>query len=244
MPAPVAVLGATGATGEALARRLAAAGTPVFLIARDEARVAALARDLGAEYAVADALDEAALTAAVARAGEGEGEGLAGLAYCIGSIVLKPLAKTTAADFEQAWRLNVLGAALAVKAAAPALTQANGAVVLFSSVAARSGFPAHAAIGSAKAAVEGLVASLAAELAPRVRINAVAPSLSDTAMAKPLIGTEAMAKGIAALHPIPRLGTADDLAAAAAWLLGPESSWVTGQVLAVDGGRGVVAAKR
>lgn len=239
MPAPVAVL---GATGEALARRLAAAGTPVFLIARDEARVAALARELRADYAVADALDEPALTAAVERAGEGEG--LAGLAYCIGSIVLKPLAKTTAADFEQAWRLNVLGAALAVKAAAPALTQADGAVVLFSSVAARSGFPAHAAIGSAKAAVEGLVTSLAAELAPRVRINAVAPSLSDTAMAKPLLGTEAMAKGIAALHPIPRLGTADDLAAAAAWLLGPESSWVTGQVLAVDGGRGVVAAKR
>lgn len=242
MPAPVAVLGATGATGEALARRLAAAGTPVFLIARDEARVAALARELRAGYAVADALDEPALTAAVERAGEGEG--LAGLAYCIGSIVLKPLARTTAADFEQAWRLNVLGAALAVKAAAPALAQAEGAVVLFSSVAARSGFPAHAAIGSAKAAVEGLVTSLAAELAPRVRINAVAPSLSDTAMAKPLLGTEAMAKGIAALHPIPRLGTADDLAAAAAWLLGRESSWVTGQVLAVDGGRGVVAAKR
>lgn len=242
MSAPVVILGATGATGEALARRLYGAGRRVFLIGRDESRLTPLAHALDAEHAVADVRDEAAVAAAVTRAGEQEG--LAGLAYCVGSIVMKPLAKSTAADFEEAWRVNVLGAALAVRAAAPALARAEGSVVLFSSVAARAGFPAHAVIGSAKAAVEGLVVSLAAELAPKVRVNAVAPSLSDTRMAQPVVGNEAMAKSIAALHPIPRLGRAEDLAAAAAWLLGPEASWVTGHILPVDGGRGVVAAKR
>lgn len=242
MSAPVAILGATGTTGEALARRLAGEGRAVYLIGRDEARLAPLARDLKAPFAVADALDEGALTDAVVRAGEAEG--LSGLAYCIGSILLKPLAKSSAADFEAAWRLNVLGAALAVRAAAPALTRTTGAVVLFSSVAARSGFPGHAVIGSAKAAAEGLVVSLAAELAPHVRVNGVAPSLSNTRMAQPLLGNAAMAKSLAALHPVARLGEGGDLAAAAAWLLGPDAGWVTGHVLAVDGGRGVVAAKR
>lgn len=242
MSAPIAILGATGATGEALARRLHEQGRRVFLIGRDQDRLLALAQELGAPHAHADVRREEELGAAIGEAAEAEG--LSGLAYCVGSIVMKPLGKSTAADFEEAWRVNVLGAALAVRAAAPALTQADGSVVLFSSVAARTGFPAHAVIGSAKAAVEGLVVSLAAELAPRVRVNAVAPSLTVTRMAQGILRNEAMAKSIAALHPIPRLGAAEDLAAAAAWLLGPEASWVTGHVLPVDGGRGVVAGKR
>lgn len=241
--APVIVFGATGATGSTLARLLAEQGRTPFLVGRDRDRTDALARDLGCRYALADLTEEADVIAAVEAAAEVGGGAIAGLAVCAGSIVMKPIGRSTAADFEATWRLNVLGPALAVKAAAPALKQGQGPVVLFSSIAARHGFPNHAVIGSAKAAVEGLAVSLAAELAPHVRVNAVAPSLSRTHMAEPFLGTEAMAKSIAGMHPLPRLGEAADLAHAAAWLLGPESGWVTGHVLPVDGGRAAMAAK-
>jgi NAD(P)-dependent dehydrogenase (short-subunit alcohol dehydrogenase family) len=238
MDAPVIVIGATGGIGSALARRLDAAGRRLHLIGRDEAALAAL--DLpNASSAVADALDAASLRAAVAAAGPVVG----GLAYCVGSIVLKPLRRATEADFLDAYRLNVVGAAVAVAAAQDALRAGQGSVVLFSSVAARAGFSNHAVIGAAKAGVEGLMLALAAELAPAVRVNAVAPSLTRTRLAEPMTGNEAMAKAIAAQHPLPRLGEPEDAAALAAFLLGPDSGWITGQALAVDGGRSTVRTK-
>ncbi len=233
--APVIIVGATGGVGSALARQLAAEGCPLHLIARSQDRLVPLAAELGASYRAADVLDEAALATAVRAADQGQG--VAGLAYCVGSIVLKPLAKTDSADYLQAFRLHAVGAALAVQAAAPALAAAEGAVVLFSTVALAQGFANHAVIGAAKGAVEGLVLSLAAELAPHIRVNAVAPSLTRTQMAEPLTRSEAMAKAIAQMHPLPRLGEASDAAAAAAFLLSKKASWITGQVLAVDGGR-------
>jgi NAD(P)-dependent dehydrogenase (short-subunit alcohol dehydrogenase family) len=233
MTGSIAVIGASGGIGSALARLLAARGDRPFLIGRDAARIAALSADLGCSHAVADATDPAALQAAIAAAGTP----LAGLAYCVGSILLKPLKRITEADMEQAFRLNVVGAMVAVRAAADSLAAGEGSVVLFSSVAARAGFSNHVAIGAAKAAVEGLGLALAAELAPRVRVNVVAPSLTRTAMAAPLTGNAAMAEAIARLHPLPRLGEAEDAAAAAAFLLSREASWITGQVLGVDGGR-------
>lgn len=239
MAGRIAVIGATGGIGEALARRLVARGEQVFLIGRDAARLVALAEALGAPSAVADALDGAALRAAIAAAGTP----LGGLAYCVGSIVLKPLKRTTEADMLDAFRLNTLGAMLAVQAAADALTLGQGSVVLFSSVAARAGFPGHTAIGAAKAGVEGLVVALGAELAPAVRINAIAPSLTRTRIAAPLTGNAAMAEAIAKQHPIPRLGEADDAAALADFLLSPAAGWITGQVMAVDGGRSSLRGK-
>ena len=134
-------------------------------------------------------------------------------------------------------------AALAVAAAAESLRAAQGSVVLFSSVAARAGFANHAVISAAKGAVEGLVVALAAELAPSVRVNAVAPSLTRTRMAEGLTSHEPTARAVAAAHPIPRLGEADDAAALAAFLLSPDAGWITGQVLAVDGGRSTVRSK-
>ncbi|WP_376094674.1 SDR family NAD(P)-dependent oxidoreductase [Roseomonas sp. CCTCC AB2023176] len=238
--AATVVIGATGGIGAALARRVKARGGTPFLIARDEGRLAALAGELGAGFAVADALDGAALRAAVAQAGPE----LDGLAYAVGSILLKPIARITEADMVETFRLNVVGAALAIGAAAPALAASGrGSAVLFSSVAARHGFGNHAAIGSAKAAVEGLVVSLAAELAPKVRVNAVAPSLTRTRIAEPMTKSPAMAEAIAKTHPIPRLGEAEDAAAAADFLLSDAAGWITGQVLGVDGGRAAIPGK-
>lgn len=242
MSAPVLILGGSGGIGAALAERLTAEGRAVHLLARDEARLGAVAARLGAAaYTVCDAMDVDALRAAVARIAEGEG--ISGLAYCIGSIVLKPLKRIGADDVLDAFRLNALGAAVAVQAAEQSLRANNGAVLLFSTVAAGSGFPNHVAIAMAKGAVEALTRSLAADLAPDVRVNCVAPSLTKTPLAAALTANEPLAKSIAALHPIPRLGEAGDVAGAAAFLLGPASGWITGHVLPVDGGRAAVRTK-
>jgi NAD(P)-dependent dehydrogenase (short-subunit alcohol dehydrogenase family) len=246
MPGPVLVFGATGGIGAALSRRLRARGAAPFLVARDPGRLEALASELGgAPFHPADATDAAALREAVAAAGPA----LAGLAFCVGSIPLKPLARLTEADFLDAFRLNTLAAAMAVQAAVPALAagaKEGGAptgVVLFSSVAARAGFPNHAAIAAAKAGVEGLALSLAAELAPAVRVNCVAPSLTRTRIAEPLTKSPQMAEAIAKLHPLPRLGEGDDPAAMADFLLSDAAGWITGQVIGVDGGRSTVRSK-
>ncbi len=116
-------------------------------------------------------------------------------------------------------------------------------MVLFSTVAVAQGFSNHASIGMAKGAVEGLMLSLAAELAPKVRVNCVAPSLTKTPLAQALTSNEQMAGAIAGLHALQRLGEPEDIAAAAAFLLSPEASWITGQVIGVDGGRSMLRTK-
>jgi NAD(P)-dependent dehydrogenase (short-subunit alcohol dehydrogenase family) len=235
----IVVAGATGGIGAALARRLAARGAEPFLLARDPARLAALGAELGAPWRAVDVTDAPALKAALAEAGTP----LRGLAFCIGSILLKPAGRLTEADFLDAFRLNALAAAMAVQAAMPSLAAGQGSVVLFSSVAARKGFANHAAISAAKAAVEGLAVALAAELAPQVRVNCIAPSLTKTQLAEPLTRSPQMAEAIARQHPIPRLGEAEDAAALADFLLSDAAGWITGQVIGVDGGRSAVAGK-
>jgi NAD(P)-dependent dehydrogenase (short-subunit alcohol dehydrogenase family) len=239
MAGRVLVFGATGGIGSALARRIATRGAEPFLVARDRGRLEALAAELRAPWQAADVTDAAALKAVA----EAAGSPLAGLAFCVGSILLKPLNRLTEADFLDTFRLNALAPALAVQAALPGLVAGKGAVVLFSSVAARRGFASHAAIGAAKAAVEGLAVSLAAELAPNLRVNVVAPSLTRTGLAEPLTRSPQMADAIARQHPIPRLGEAEDAAALADFLLSDAAGWITGQVVGVDGGRGTLAGK-
>lgn len=243
MSGAVLVFGATGGIGGAIAEGLAASGVPVHLAGRDAQRLAAMASRLGAPATVCDVLAPGAVAQAVAEAASAGGGALAGLVFAVGSIVLKPAKRATVEDHLAAYRLNVVAAAEAIAAAEPALKAGQGSVVLFSSVAARSGFANHSVIGPAKAAVEGLTVALAAELAPAVRVNCIAPSLTRTGIAAPLAGNEAMAKAIAAQHPIPRLGEAEDSAALARFLLGPAAGWITGQVFAVDGGRSSLRTK-
>lgn len=231
------IFGARGGIGEALATRLAAEGHSLTLTSRQPNRIkGGLGRALGCDVTDLAQVEQAVVAAT-------EAGPLDGLAYCVGSIVLKPLMAAKEADYLEAFKVNLLGAAQAVKSAERSLKQAKGSVVMFSTVAVAQGFPNHAVIASAKGAVEGLGKSLAAELAPNVRVNVIAPSLTDTEIAKPLTGNANMVDAIAKMHPIPRLGTPEDSANAAAFLLSPESSWVTGQVIGIDGGRSTLRNK-
>ena len=236
----VMIFGATGGVGRQLSNDLVKKGVSVHLVGRTGSDVAALAEQLGASFSHAEALDTDSLAHAAKEADDGNG--IVGLVWAIGSILLKPLAALCEEDFIETYKLNVSAPAMAIKAAQPALKAANGSVLLFSSVAATSGFTSHAAIGAAKAGVEGLARSLAAEFAPDIRVNAIAPSLSDTKMAAPLLASPAMAKGIAQMHPLGRLGTPNDISQLACLLLdNAASGWITGSVMAVDGGRGNLA---
>jgi NAD(P)-dependent dehydrogenase (short-subunit alcohol dehydrogenase family) len=236
----ILIFGATGGIGRQMAQDLTDKGQALHLVGRPDSQVAELATSLGASYSHAEAKDTDSLIQAIG--GADDGSGIAGLVWAIGSILLKPLAALGEEDFIETYRLNVSAPAMAIKAAKNGLKKAQGGVVLFSSVAASSGFTNHAAIAAAKAGVEGLGRSLAAELAPDIRVNVIAPSLSDTKMAAPLLASEAMAKGIAQMHPLGRIGSARDISPLACLLLdNAASSWITGEVFAIDGGRGNLA---
>lgn len=162
---------------------------------------------------------------------------LDGLAYLPGSIVLKPFRSLSEEQFRDDFELNVLGAVRAIRMALPALKKSGQAsVVLFSTVAAGQGMPFHASIATAKAGLEGLTRSLAAELAPAIRVNAIAPSLTDTDLAEKLLSSPEKREAADRRHPLQRVGTTGDLAAMAAFLLQPDTAWLSGQIIAVDGG--------
>jgi NAD(P)-dependent dehydrogenase (short-subunit alcohol dehydrogenase family) len=226
----------TAGTGGALAARLKSAGHDLFLINRSPEHVEDLARDLSVPFAIVDVTQAEQLQAAIGAAGPA----IDGLAYCAGTINLKPVGRLNLEDIRRDFEVNAVGAFAVVQAALPALkasTQSTASIVLFSTVAVQQGFASHASISMSKGAIEGLTRALAAELAPKIRVNAIAPSLTQTPLSEGLTRNPATAQAIAALHPLQRLGTSNDVAGLAAFLLGQEADWITGQIIGVDGGR-------
>lgn len=235
MTGKVLIYGGSGGIGRATGRILKSRGYDLHLVGRDEGKLAPIASELGATFTVGDVLDDDLFAQVAVDAGEV----LEGFVYAVGTINLKSLQRLGVADFVNDFRVNAMGAALAIQAVLPALKKSAGvaSVVLFSSVASFQGFTFHSSIGMAKGAVGGLTLSLAAELAPRVRVNAIAPSLTRTGLAEGLLLNEQSATAIAGLHALNRLGEPEDIAALTAFLISPESAWITGQIISVDGGR-------
>lgn len=166
-------------------------------------------------------------------------DSLDGLAYCPGSIDLKSFRSLKPEAFRAAFELNLVGAVRCLQAAERALKKGSDpAIVLFSTVAVRKGMPFHAAVASAKGAIEGLTRSLAAEYAPKIRVNAIAPSLTDTPLAEKLLSTEDKRQASAERHPLKKVGTAEEVAGLAAYLLSPAAGFITGQIIGQDGGMG------
>jgi 3-oxoacyl-[acyl-carrier protein] reductase len=167
-------------------------------------------------------------------------EQIHGLVYCPGSINLKPFNRLTKKDFQDDFNQNVLGAVAIIQKVLPNLKRAGGAsIVLFSTVAAKLGMPFHASIATSKAAIEGLAKSLAAELASsKIRVNVIAPSLTDTPLAEFLLSTEEKKEASNKRHPLQRIGTPEEMASLVSFLLSDQSCWITGQVIGVDGGMG------
>jgi len=226
------IFGATGSIGSSLAEQLKNSGNDIHLVGRNEGELSSISEKLGCSHTAADVLEEGFIEKVKSDISE-----IKGLAYCVGSIDLKPLRMVNEQDFQKCMKLNLYSAVEAIKGYQESLKKNKGSIVLFSTVAAQRGFTNHAIIASAKAAVEGLTVSLAAEFAPNIRVNCVAPSLTKSKIAEPMLKNTAIAEGIAKAHPLKRLGEGKDSAALAKFLLTEDSSWVTGQIIAVDGGR-------
>lgn len=162
---------------------------------------------------------------------------LSGVVYCPGSINLRPFERIKPEDFEADYKLQVIGAIRIIQMALPKLKKAeNASIVLFSTLAVQTGLNFHTQVAASKGAIEGLTKSLAAEFAPKIRVNCIAPSLTNTPLAASLVNTEQKMDASAQRHPLKRIGTTADIANMAAFLLSEKASWITGQILHVDGG--------
>jgi NAD(P)-dependent dehydrogenase (short-subunit alcohol dehydrogenase family) len=237
------VLGATGGIGSEVCRRLKEAGAKLVIGARDEARLHQLAEEVGALPVAGDACEfdvaEAAVRAAVAEHGRVDG-----IVNCVGSILLKPAHTTSAAELDDILRTNLFSAFAAVRAAGRAMRRSGGSVVLLSTAAARAGLANHEAIAAAKGGVTAMARSAAATYAPKgIRINVIAPGLVDTPLSERITSTPAAREASESMHALGRLGTPGDVASAICFLLDPENSWITGQVLGVDGGLATLRAR-
>ena len=226
------IVGATGSIGSNLATQLYDSNKEVRLVGRNEDETKSLSEKLGFTYTIADVLEDGFVDKI-----KSDIDDIKGIAYCVGSIDLKPLKISSESDFNKCMKLNLYSAVELIKGYQDSLKKNKGSIVLFSTVAAQRGFTNHSIIASAKAAVEGLAVSIAAEFAPDIRVNCVALSLINSKIAQPILKNTALAQGIAKAHPLKRIGEGKDGAALAKFLLTEESSWVTGQVIAVDGGR-------
>lgn len=242
-PQSYVVLGGTSCVARALAERIHAAGGDLLLTTRSESSAAELAEQFSCETAVASADDSASIDGAVQLAMERFGK-IDGVVNCMGSVLLKPAHLTTDIEWHDTVTTNLTSSFYMIRAAAKAMRQNGGSIVLISSAAAQIGLSNHEAIAAAKAGIMGLTLSAAATYAGRgIRVNAVAPGLVKSEMTRKLWETEAAAAASTQMHALGRLGEPDDIAKAIAWLLDSENNWITGQTIAVDGGLSAVVPR-
>lgn len=223
------IVGGSSGIGLEITQQLVSRGHEVTIVSRDPERAPDIA---GVRRGVWDAAQGPEIPAELI------GDSLAGLAYCPGTIRLRPFARLRDQDYLEDFQVNFLGAVRALRSALPALRRAEGdaSVVLFSTVAVAAGMPFHASIAAAKGAVEGFCRSAAAELAPSIRVNAIAPSLTATPLAARLVGDDKRREAADRRHPLGRIGQSEEVARLAVCLLDGDITWMSGQVLGLDGG--------
>ena len=228
------ILGATGSIGSSLSKLLYEENVDCHLVGRNEEELKNISFKLNYTYSVCDVLKLDFTKKLLEDLSSVE---VLGIAYCVGSIDIKPFKLTKTNDFISSYVLNLIGATEVIRSFQDNLKRNKGSVVLFSTVAAKKGFANHSIISSAKSAIEGLTMALAAELAPDIRVNCIAPSLTKSKIANSVIKNSAIAESIAKMHPLKRIGEGIDSANLANFLLSNKSSWITGQIIGVDGGR-------
>ena len=234
MSKKILIFGATGSVGSSLTKLLKESSMDAHLIGKNEDEISNLKDQTGFSYSIADVTDQNFIETIDK---DLNGLEISGIAYCVGSIDLKPLNLVSKKDYLKSFELNLFPIVEIIKKYKDNLKKNKSSVVLFSTVAVKQGFPNHSIISPVKASLEGLTVSLAAELAPNVRVNCIAPSLSKSKMAGKILSNPKIAEGIAKQHPLKRVGEGNDSAALARFLLSDESSWITGQIIGVDGGR-------
>ena len=221
------IIGGSSGIGLALTNQLAAEANKVLVFSRNQNQ---LQINENIEFQSINVLDEAPSFPTIDHE-------LNGLAYCPGSINLKPFKSLKEQDYLNDFKINALGAIKVINKYHSNLKNSEkSSILFFSTVAVQTGMPYHASVAMAKGAIEGLTRSLAAEFAPQIRVNAISPSLTDTPMANRLLSSDEKREASAKRHPLNSIGRPEEIAKAAAYLLSDDSSWVTGQVLHIDGG--------
>ena len=228
------IFGATGSIGSSLASQMHLEKKDCHLIGRNKEEIEKISNKLNYTFSVSDVLR---MDFAKKLSEELLDIDILGIAYCVGSIDLKPFKLTKPSDFVSSYVLNLVSVTEIIRNFQDNLKKNKASIVLFSTVAAKKGFTNHSIISSAKSGVEGLTVSLAAEFAPEIRVNCIAPSLTKSKMAKNVITSSKIEESIAKLHPLKRIGEGSDAANLANFLLSNNSSWITGQIIGVDGGR-------
>ena len=235
----ILVFGGTGSIGMNLSKKLKEENYDPILIARNEEELKKISNEIKCDFRVCDVLN----IDLVKKISDEFKDNIYGIAYCVGSINIKPLNLTKDDDFIDSFKINTLGAINIIKINAEYLSKNKGSILLFSTIAVKQGFTNHTVISTAKGAIEGLTLSLAAEFAPKIRINCIAPSLTDSKMTQKLIKNENIRNAIENMHPLQKIGSGDDFSDIGYYLLSEKNSWITGQIVHIDGGRSTLRIK-
>ncbi len=235
----ILVFGGSGSIGKSLAIKLREGGYKPIIISRNEIELKNISKEIKCDFRVCDVLN----TNRVQEISDEFKDDIYGIAYCVGSINLKPIKITKDEDFIDSFKINTLGAINIIKLNQETLAKNNGSILLYSTIAVKQGFTNHTVVSTAKGAIEGLTLSLAAEFAPKIRVNCIAPSLTDAKMTQKLISNSTIKKAIENMHPLPKIGSGEDFSDIGSFLLSDKNSWITGQIFHIDGGRSTLRIK-